>query len=863
MIGLFAPPVFASEEEIQRARVFRTVVLITMLLVTAFFPIIMIQQPSTIPRGTYALVVVDVLGVVLLEVSRRGRTHLASMLFIAGLVLLVTSMALTAGGIRSPGATMYFVIVLMSGLLLGETAGVVTALICAGLGLGLVLAEASGILPSQTAPYSGITLWLLNCIYMGVVIILLKLATRTVTGALRRAETELAERRNVVMQLKNAEQQRERLVLDLGERVKELRLLHAAAQLLRDRPLDETVLAELARTMPPAWMYPEICEARIAYLDVDVSTPGWRDSPWRQSAPFVTAAGKGVVEVVYTAERPPAYEGPFLAEERELLDSLVEMLVAYLEREAAEQQRRRAETEVKENQSLLQTMIENTPAAVAMFDKEMRYIACSRRWLSDYQLGHRELKGLSHYEVFPEIAEEWKAVHRRCLAGRIESSEADRFLRADGTEDIVRWVVQPWRKGNGEIGGITMFTEVVTERRTLEARLRQSQKMEALGTLAGGIAHDFNNILGAIYGFAGLLGDENGNKVEDRRFIQRIRSACERGRDLIAQIRTFSRAENAEREVVDLVRIVRQTSDLLQASLPKSTRLRFTYADGQLPVLGSDALLGQLVTNLCINASEALNDNPGEVVVNIARAAPSELKLLRAKIIPPGERLIGKIGASNEYACLSVSDHAGGISEAVLDRMFEPFFTTKGRERGTGLGLAVVHGVIESHGGACHVASVPGEGTTFSAYLPLHRGVEAQMIDGQATQDLRGGERILIVDDEPDIVDMLSVGLERLGYETVGVTDPLEALAAFEENPDAWDTVITDEVMPRMSGIELVRKLKTMRPEIKVVLCTGYSDNASEESLAAHLIDALVFKPADAANIAAKLRHLIDPRPAP
>ena len=394
----------------------------------------------------------------------------------------------------------------------------------------------------------------------------------------------------------------------------------------------------------------------------------------------------------------------------------------------------------------------------------------------------------------------------------------------------------------------------------IAAGLRARGSSRPLGTLAGGIAHDFNNILGAIYGFAALLGDDNANKADDRRFIQRIRSACERGRDLIAQIRTFSRAEGAEREVVDLARIVRQCGDLLVASLPISTRVRFTYADGQLAVLGSDALLGQLITNLCINASEALDGIPGEVVVSVARATSSDLKPLRAKAVPQGEHLVGEIGPSNEYAVLRVSDHAGGIADAVLDRIFEPFFTTKGRQRGTGLGLAVVHEVIKSHGGACHVATVQGQGTTFSVYLPLHHGRVVQAAVAQPAQDLQGGETILIVDDEPDIVDMLSIGLERLGYETVGVTDSLEALAAFEENPAAWDTVITDQVMPRMSGVELVRKLKTVRPGIKVVLCTGYGENGNDESFGAEWIDALVLKPADAAQIASKLRQLMDAR---
>jgi CheY-like chemotaxis protein len=250
------------------------------------------------------------------------------------------------------------------------------------------------------------------------------------------------------------------------------------------------------------------------------------------------------------------------------------------------------------------------------------------------------------------------------------------------------------------------------------------------------------------------------------------------------------------------------------------------------------------------------------VVVNIGRASSGDLKVLRTKRVAAGERVVGEIGPSNDYACLRVSDRAGGISDAVLDRMFEPFFTTKGRQRGTGLGLAVVHGIINSHGGACHVLSVPGQGTTFSIYLPLHDGRVAHPKAGQPAEDLHGGERLLIVDDEPDIVDMLSIGLERLGYETVGVTDPLEALAAFEENPEAWDTVITDQVMPQMSGVDLVRKLKAVRPAIKVVLCTGYGEKA-EENFSADGIDALVRKPADAAIIASKLRQLIDSRVVP
>ena len=326
----------------------------------------------------------------------------------------MTALAVTAGGVRSPGVTMYFVIVLMTGLLLGERAGAVTALVCAALGFGLLMAETSGLLP-PAIQYNSTTIWLLSCLYMGVVIILLRLPTMLIRTALLHAESELSERK-------------------------------------------------------------------------------------------------------------------------------------------------RAEQQLQENQTLLQTMIENTPAAVAMFDTEMRYIAYSKRWLTDYRLGNRDLKGLSHYDVFPEIGDEWKAIHRRCLAGARETREEDPFPRGDGTEDIIRWVVQPWRKGSGDIGGITMFTEVITdrvrareERRLLRNQLLQAQKIEALGTLAGGIAHDFNNLLAMIGTNAELGLAETQAEERARNSFAEIVNATARAKDVVGQILLFSRrAGDATRKTISL-----------------------------------------------------------------------------------------------------------------------------------------------------------------------------------------------------------------------------------------------------------------------------------------------------------------------
>jgi CheY-like chemotaxis protein len=257
-----------------------------------------------------------------------------------------------------------------------------------------------------------------------------------------------------------------------------------------------------------------------------------------------------------------------------------------------------------------------------------------------------------------------------------------------------------------------------------------------------------------------------------------------------------------------------------------------------------------------------LEDKPGSITVSLDRASPQEIGGLSGAE-RPGELTIGTLDPKRAYARIKVADTGTGIPPAILNRVFEPFFTTKGRRRGSGLGLAVVQDVVESHDGACHVKSRPGEGTVFSVYLPLAPGNGAETIAPETEspeRELTGRERILIVDDEPDITDMLSIGFTRLGYEAVGVNDPLEALAAFEEDPAAWDAVIADHLMPEMRGLELVRKMKAIRPGIVAIVCTGFSDGASEATWREAGCDAFLPKPVDAWQIARHLRSILDER---
>ncbi|HWY62433.1 MAG TPA: ATP-binding protein [Rhizomicrobium sp.] len=413
------------------------------------------------------------------------------------------------------------------------------------------------------------------------------------------------------------------------------------------------------------------------------------------------------------------------------------------------------------------------------------------------------------------------------------------------------------------INDVTERNAVLQERRKLEERLQRGAKMEAIGQLAGGVAHDFNNILGAILGFAGFLIQDLPEKSAEHGFAARIVNACERGKGLVIQILAFARVRAVERGVADLGLIVKRNQDYLAGQLPSQITLRVHRDDVALPVFGSSVQLSQLITNLVLNARDSFSDAGGAIDITTRPAGAEELEQLRRGVDERQERLWGEVQSGRAYGLLQVQDQGAGIAPDILDRIFEPFFTTKGRQHGTGLGLAVVHGVVESLGGVCHVRSVPGSGTLFSIYVPLASAVgEAASERIAPPVDLRGKERVLIVDDEADIADMLSIGLERLGYETVSVNDPREALAAFTEDPLAFDIVVTDQVMLGLRGLELIRRLKEIRPAIVTILCTGFSDGVSEEIARQAGADMFFQKPVDSRQVATGLRFLLARGPA-
>ena len=496
---------------------------------------------------------------------------------------------------------------------------------------------------------------------------------------------------------------------------------------------------------------------------------------------------------------------------------------ALLHADAELSQRKRAQEMLLENQHLLQTMIEHTPAAVAMFDTEMRYMAYSRRWLTDYRLGNRDLRGLIHYDVFPEIGEAWKAKHKRVLAGAREVHDGEPFLRADGTEDIIRWDVQPWMRENGEIGGIAIFSEVITDRvraeeeqRSLRDQLLEAQKFEALGTLAGGVAHDFNNIL-AMIGTNAELGLAEAAKEEAvRTSLREIVGATARAKDIVRQILFFSRKQETTFDTVLLPPIIEDALALLNATVPANV------ANQEIPGTGHSSGQGQRISDLSDPDEPGYECHP----CNVCGAAcfPSELELVN---ITNAEAALLKDLHAGKYVRLSVHDTGTGMSRETINRIFEPFFTTKGPE-GSGLGMSVVHGIVKAHGGAISVESELGEGSTVRVYFPAVRAESARVPPNREEPVPGKGQHILYIDDEVSLCRAMKRVLVLLGYKCTVFSDPQAALEAFRGDPDQFDAVISDIVMPNLSGIDIAREFCAIRPDVPIALTSGRTERDAE-----------------------------------
>ena len=391
----------------------------------------------------------------------------------------------------------------------------------------------------------------------------------------------------------------------------------------------------------------------------------------------------------------------------------------------------------------------------------------------------------------------------------------------------------------------------VTEQERLKQQLIHTQKMEAIGTLAGGVAHDFNNILSAIIGYSELAAREMPEGSRAHQSIGHVLKAGTRARELVKQILTFSRQNEHERKPLIIGPVVKEALKLMRASLPSTIDIRQKIAAGETTVLGDPTQVQQVLINLVTNAGHAMRDTGGVLEVGLVEETVTPEMAARHPDLKPGP-----------YVKLTVADTGTGMPSELLERIFEPYFTTKEQDEGTGLGLAVVHGIVRNHGGAILVSSVPLIGTIFHVYLPMIRKAGQQKRPAPQTSLPAGHERVLFVDDEEELVDLFRQVLTDLGYQVTAMTSGPETLRLFKENPKAFDLVITDQTMPHVTGLELAEDILKTRPDMPIILYTGFSEQVTAEKAKAMGLKALLMKPLLGSELAKTIRRVLD-KPTP
>jgi len=516
-------------------------------------------------------------------------------------------------------------------------------------------------------------------------------------------------------------------------------------------------------------------------------------------------------------------------------------------------ERKQAEVARWESEVKFRSVVEKSPLGIAIVDDNFMCIYVNKEMSIFSGYPEQEMVGANFSLLLSEESKA-KGIERYQRRQRGEDTPSRyefSFVRKTGEARMGEVWGATYIDSSGRVNSLIQVIDI-TERKQaeedkakLEAQLQQSQKMEAIGTLAGGIAHDFNNILAAIIGYTEMAMDEDSKEIRQRDLRETL-SGAERARNLVKQILTFSRQDDHEKKHLDIKVLLQEAVKFLRSSIPTTIEINQQLTEESCNIIADPTQMHQVIMNLCTNASHAMKVAGGTLKIELANVE------LAKDEIPSHPDL-----QTGHYVKLTISDTGHGIDPALIQRIFDPFFTTKSVDEGTGLGLSVVYGIVKSHGGIINVYSEPDKGAAFHVYLPRITYGEDMKVDRR--KPVTGGtERILFVDDEPALVDLGRRMLSSLGYYVTSVLSSVAALDLFQAKPESFDLVITDMTLPKMTGIDLSRELLKIRPNIPIILCSGIKDPDTEAQVKAMGIRAYIMKPLTKRELANAIRNTLD-----
>jgi PAS domain S-box-containing protein len=504
--------------------------------------------------------------------------------------------------------------------------------------------------------------------------------------------------------------------------------------------------------------------------------------------------------------------------------------------------RRKAERE-------FQRLSDNSPLMIVRVDRNLRYVYANPGAERITGVPNSVRIGKTIFELgYPE--DRVKRLER-FYGAVFETGQEQGF---EGATDFVNrhvyvsTIFVPEFDDNHRVESVLAVSHDLTEQYQLQQQLRQAQKMEAIGTLAGGIAHDFNNMLAIILGNAELALDDLDGEDGPSQSLKQIIKASRRARELTRQILTFSRKTERGRNVLKLTPLVKETYQLLRGTLPSTVRMEIDIRAESDAVLADPSQIQQVLVNLATNAEYAMRKKGGTLTIRLDNITVGQEGQVNEADLPKGR-----------YVRLTVQDTGTGMPEKVRTRVFEPFFTTKGPGKGTGMGLAVVYGIVKNHEGDITVESAPGKGAVFNVFLPVAQPA-AEAAQEKTARIPGGPEHILLADDEPAILEIMSRMLKTLGYKVTKAQGGPEAWEIFEARPGMFDLVITDQIMPDLTGVALAQKIRRVKPDLPVILFTGYSRPIGEDRAKKCGIRGYIMKPITRHEVADTVRRVLDER---